>query len=62
VYGSASAAAQDLGITDADHDEVTAQVLDRLAPHYDALAAAQACDLEMTAALYRLAHAALVAS
>jgi ABC-type transporter Mla subunit MlaD len=62
VYGSASAAAQHLGITGADHDDVTAQVLDQLAPQYDALAAAQARDLEMTAALYRLAHAAWVAS
>ena len=32
VYGSAPAAAQHLGITGADHDDVTAQVLDRLAP------------------------------
>jgi hypothetical protein len=62
VYGSASAAAQHLGITGADHDDVMAQVLDRLAPHYEELAAAQARDLEMTAALYRLAHAAWVAS
>ena len=62
VYGSASAAAQHLGITGADHDELTAQVLDRLAPHYAELAAAQARDLEMTAALYRLAHAAWAAS
>jgi hypothetical protein len=62
VYGSVSAAAQHLGIAGADPDDVMAQVLNRLAPHYDVLAAAQARDLEMTAALYRLAHATWVTS
>jgi hypothetical protein len=62
VYGSASAAAQHLGITGADHDDVTAQVLDRLAPHYEELAAAQVRNAEMTGALFRLASATWAAS
>lgn len=62
AFGSLAAAPGCLGVTGTDHDDIAAQILDRLSPFYDDLVEAQAGDPEMRAALRRLASARRVAS